>query len=104
MAKRVKPPIATPRGSQANKELLVGATSKHSSKKCEDWHTPPLLHHHDANHVITKVMGQYYYFGSVLRQSTHARAQSLVEWLSGSLDLSLRMCARAAGIAGAGVV
>jgi hypothetical protein len=48
----------------------------------------------DINHVITKVMGQYYYLGSVLRQSTHARAHFLVEWLYGRLDLSVRMCAQ----------
>jgi hypothetical protein len=39
-------------------------------------------------------MGQLYYLGSALRQSTHARAHSLVEWLYGCLDLSVRMCAR----------
>jgi hypothetical protein len=49
------------------------------------------------SHDITKVMGLFYYLGSVLRQSTHARAHSLVEWLSGRLDLSVRMCARSWG-------
>jgi hypothetical protein len=41
---------------------------------------------------------------SVLRQRKHARARSLVGWLSGRLDLSMRPCGRATGVAGVGVV
>jgi hypothetical protein len=39
---------------------------------------------------------------SVLRQRTHALAHSLVGWLSGRLDLYLRPCGRARGVAGVG--
>jgi hypothetical protein len=39
-----------------------------------------------------------------LRQRTHARAHALVGWLSGRLDLSVRPCGRARGVAGVGVV
>jgi hypothetical protein len=39
-----------------------------------------------------------------LRQRTHARAHALVGWLSGRLDLSVRPCGRARGVAGMGVV
>jgi hypothetical protein len=38
-----------------------------------------------------------------LRQSTHARAHSLVGWLSGRLDLSVHPCGRATGVAEVGV-
>jgi hypothetical protein len=40
----------------------------------------------------------------VLRQRTRARAHALVGWLSGRLDLSVRPCGRARGVAGVGVV
>jgi hypothetical protein len=40
----------------------------------------------------------------VLKQRTHARAHALVGWLSGRLDLSVRPCGRARGVAGVGVV
>jgi hypothetical protein len=40
----------------------------------------------------------------VLRQRTRARAHALVGWLSGRLDLSVRSCGRARGVAGVGVV
>jgi hypothetical protein len=36
--------------------------------------------------------------------SVNARARSLVEWLSGRLDLSVRPHGRAMGVAGVGVV
>jgi hypothetical protein len=39
-----------------------------------------------------------------LRQRTHARAHTLVGWLSGRLDLSVRPYGRAWGFAGVGVV
>jgi hypothetical protein len=39
-----------------------------------------------------------------LRQRTRARAHALVGWLSGRLDLSVRPCGRARGVAGVGVV
>jgi hypothetical protein len=35
-------------GSQANKELCVGATSLNNSEKFEDFRTPPLLEHHET--------------------------------------------------------
>jgi hypothetical protein len=38
-----------------------------------------------------------------LRQRTRARAHALVGWLSGRLDLSVRPCGRARGVAGVGV-
>jgi hypothetical protein len=40
----------------------------------------------------------------VLKRRTHARAHALVGWLSGRLDLSVRPCGRARGVAGVGVV
>jgi hypothetical protein len=40
----------------------------------------------------------------VSKQRTHARAHALVGWLSGRLDLSVRPCRRARGVAGVGVV
>jgi hypothetical protein len=40
----------------------------------------------------------------MLRQRTRARAHALVEWLSGRLDLSVRPCGRARGVAGVGLV
>jgi hypothetical protein len=39
-----------------------------------------------------------------LRQRTHARAHALVGWLSWRLDSSVRLCGRARGVAGVGVV
>jgi hypothetical protein len=40
----------------------------------------------------------------VPKRRTHARAHALVGWLSGRLDLSVRPCGRARGVAGVGVV
>jgi hypothetical protein len=40
----------------------------------------------------------------VLKRRTRARAHALVGWLSGRLDLSVRPCGRARGVAGVGVV
>jgi hypothetical protein len=46
-------------GSQANKEWLVGATSKHNSKKFEDCRTPPLLQNHDTDIVDAGCTGHF---------------------------------------------
>jgi hypothetical protein len=46
-------------GSQANKELLVGATSKHKSEKFEDCRTPPLLQNHDTDIVDSGCTGHF---------------------------------------------
>jgi hypothetical protein len=57
-------------GSKASKEWLVGAKSKHSSKKFEDCHTPPLLHHRDTAIVDSYCTGHFLFINAHFRSKT----------------------------------
>jgi hypothetical protein len=57
-------------GSQANKERLVGASSKNKSNFFEDWCTPPLLNHHDTVVVDLGFTGNYVLINAPCRNNT----------------------------------